>query len=997
MISGDPGAGKTTFIKRLCYIWAQTVLHQGESQAQTVLHPEESHIQSFLHKYTIVIPIILRFVKEENTLMDIITSLFECLNVCQACAVIKLLENKPSEVLLLLDGYDEYTGHSKIITKITNKEECSDTLTLTTSRPHAIEQLGIHTSQAVDQHGRLCGFSEEQVKQYIRQFCEYHELPREKGEELINTLSWKRDILEVAKIPIRTEMVCIVWARYGKLGETSADLYQMFVIHLLTRQRTKLEPDYRHEGEATEVLEENKELLLLVGQVANTWEKYGRLRIVFNTKELKSVLNSTKTSEAGIQNDIFNKVIDIGLITKSHPSNDLDKSKWSFPHLTIQEYFVAYFLGGTEDSQFINEFTSRCKEYRILQRCEVTFMFLCSKYPDVANKILTLLVIEEKDENKCKDLLDCISKVIKYYENSKIDIPLPYYVDIKSIDRQINSTYNRHKGELLRSSLYSLLESEKRQKNLHSLTVCNILQYRGFMDLNYLQRLDVEVSGQKELSMLKHKIQHMKALESLCIGLYPEEPDSEYLSEESLSDQSDVQSDVSFTGVDLVSSIPTDKLTSLSMRGTDAMKASADHIQKFTILQQLHIDEKSTDYTEETRNKLISSLNSNNSIKEASLCLPDLDDRIIKEKFNMKVKLQVKRKTLRKDSLRKAVRGLDFTGGLYKLHLSGNNLKDEGESLGQLMARMTTLRVLDVWNCNILADTVQAMVQTIKKIDVKSGLHTLYMGRYRSVQDILKGRDINNNNLHTGGCYLGELISLIPDLCTLDLAGCDLTNKDLVNMSDAVPDTTSIHTLNLQRNNLRYNSEGLVSLLSHTPHLQALAVGGSLVNVLTPAPIPALCRAADAGSLTSLHVLDMSWSELQPGSLEKLGQHLQYMNKLQVINLCWIQGVKPGDYQHVYSNLPPSLQHLNVYNDFINLDVYRFMRLLEYKDNLNHLHRLNVKLSDSDIELLQEVLEQNNPHIHVYKDRYEDTWRMYVRDKGELISLYLIHYLSLCH
>ena len=491
-------------------------------------------------------------------------------------------------------------------------------------------------------------------------------------------------------------MICIVWARYGKLGETLADLYQMFVIHLLTRQRTKLEPDYRHEGEATEVLEENEELLLLVGQVANTWEKYGRLWIVFNTKELKSVLNSTKTSEAGIQNNIFNKVIDIGLITKSHPSNDLDKSKWSFPHMTIQEYFVAYFLGGTEDSQFINEFTSRCKEYKVLQRCEVIFMFLCTKYPDVANKILTLLVREKKDENQCKDLLDFISEVIKYYENGKIDIPLPYCVDIKSIDEQINSRYRKDKGELLRSSLYSLLESEKRQKkpNLHSLTICNILQYRDFMDLTYLQRLDVEVRKQEELLMLKQKIQHMKALESLCIGLYPEKPDSE--SEESLSDQSDTQSDVSSTDVDLVSSIPIDKLTSLSMRGPGAMKAAADHIQKFTILQKLHIDEEPYNYTEETRNKLISSLKSNNNIKQVSLCLPDLDDRILHQKFNMKVKLQVKEWTLRENSLRKAVRGLDFTGGLYKLDLNHNNLKDEGESLGQLMARMTTLRVLDV-------------------------------------------------------------------------------------------------------------------------------------------------------------------------------------------------------------------------------------------------------------------------------------------------------------
>ena len=478
MIDGDPGAGKTTFIKILCYIWAQSILHPEERDTENV----------YLHKYTLVIPIILRFVKEQNTVMDIIRSQFKILHIYEISALISLLESKPSEVLLLLDGYDEYTGHSKVISKVTNKEECAAVLTITTLRPHTVELLRRHTSQAVYQHVRLCGFSKEQVKQYIRQFCQYHGLPPYKGEELIRTLSEEKPaFLEVAKIPIRTEMICTVWAVYGKLGKTLADLYEMFIIHLFTHWQAKMKVPAKKMPQ-NQVSNTEKSMFIKIGQLANTWEKHNRLIIVFSTEELQAILGED-----------FDKVKNIGILTKSHPSYILQESKWSFPHLTIQEYFVAYFLGNTEVTPFVGKFASRCKEYRILQRCEIIFMFLCSKYADVANKILSLLVREEKDEKKCKDLLNFILKLIKHYESSKIDILLPYCVDITSIDREITVGYNRDRGKLLKSSLYSLLESEKRQKkpNLHSLTVCNILQYRGFMDLTYLQRLDVVVRKQE--------------------------------------------------------------------------------------------------------------------------------------------------------------------------------------------------------------------------------------------------------------------------------------------------------------------------------------------------------------------------------------------------------------------------------------------------------------------------------------------------------------------
>ena len=977
---------------------AQSFLHPGESQAESVLHPGESQTESVLHaediqRYSLVICIILRLVKDQNTIMDIFTSQLKCLNICEACALLNLLENKPTEILLLLDGYDEYTGRSVIISKVINKEECANILTVTTSRSHAVERLRRHTSQAVDQHVRLGGFNREQIKHYIRQFCDYHELSKDTGKELIRTVFEDRtDILEVAKVPIRTEMICIVWAVYGNLGDTLANLYDMFIIHLITHWETKTNTNQEQSKSKVKTkqkslqhaIKQNESLLVRIGQLANTWEKYNRLRIVFSSEELEDILGEE-----------FDKVINIGILTKSHPSNTLQESKWSFPHLTIQEYFVAFLLGNDESDTHTSSFITRCKNYRVLRRCEEIFEFLCCKYPSAANKIITQLLLDEKDEQKCQELFDFTCKVYPYYTKNTLDIPLPCYFKLKGdmnedkmnililesekqhIDMlntlklvvkkkfkdMVNTLFESVKKH--EDMLKTLMKSDTRQKkpNLRHLTIegdLNVdnenpgvfVKYKRFMNAPYIEGFSVTIKREVEKELVSSKIQKLSKLTSISIN-----------SRVSLH---------STDHTDILKNISCDRLKDLSVIAPDALEAVADSIHRFKALQKLQVNDTVDDDDDTDRSsintheyKILSVLKETNSIKEVSLCVPDLDDRIIQEKFDMKIKLQVKRKTLRKDSLRKAVRWLDFTGGLYKLDLGDNNLKNEGESLGGLMARMTTLRMLDVWNCNIQADTVQAIVQTIKEIKMTSGLHTLYLGRYR------RG---NDNNLQSGGRYLGELVSLIPDLHTLGLGECKLTDTDLVNMADAVPATTSIHKLNLQGNNPDDSSEGLTRLVSHTPHLQGLAICGKR----TPKPIPVLCRAAVAGYLTSLHVLDMSNSQLQAGSLKKLGQHLQYMNTLQVINLSLIEGVEPEDYQHVYSNLPPSIHHLILYN--IDLDVYL---ILDHHHYLIHLHILNVNLSDSDIELLQEVLEQHNPHIHVYNGTGEDTWNMFV-NKGEV-------------
>ena len=964
-----------------------------------------------------MVPIILRLLSEENLMLDILSSQFSFLNWCEICAIVNSMGKNPKVNLLLQDGFDEYSGRT-IISKVISKEEYPDVLGITTSRPHAVEQLRRQTSLAVEHHIRLCGFSKDQVKQYIKQFCEYHNKPPETGEELIRVLFDERpDILEVAKIPIRTEMICIVWMVYGRLGKTLADLYEMFIIHLIVHWTNK---QGLTENKAN-VTEQRKTLLLKVGKVCNQWEKCNRLRIVFSTKELKEILGED-----------FNKVIEIGLIVKSHPSNILEESKWSLPHLTIQEYFVAYLIGNDSSEADITSITAKFKNYKVLRRCEVIFAFLCSKYPDVANKILTKMILEEKGETGCQELIDFIFRIIPHFESSLINIPLPSYLQLKS-DRN-------------RDKVNTLLESEKRQAqpNLKHLTIENPGEFNKFMEVSYIEDLKVTIYDEADEKCVKQKVNKLTKLTSININ-----------SEVSLS-----------TGdAGIMKNINTDRLTDLSVTAPGALQAVADSIHRFKALQQLFlyhedddvdtsndssttsiqyrsknrstslqllhvndddegdngsddddVDDNDNDndgdndddnddddddgddddtssiqsfrslqnlqlydpdwYKNNTQDllqlsrilKLLSSLRNNNNIKQVSLCVSDMYDRIINEKLNMKVNLKVKKRTLSEGSLRKAVRGLDFTAGLYKLDLSRNNLRYEGESLGKLMARMTTLRVLDVWNCDIEADTVQAMVKAVRELQVTCHLHTLNMGDYEGW----------NNNLSFGGAYLGELISLTPDLHTLDLGKCKLTQSDLAEMSDNLQQTNKIQRLGLYHNDLGDGTGGGSRLIQNMPHLQAISVGGYHYSTLQssgtgygPDKIPAVCGAVDGGSLNNLLILDMSDSKLQDGSLHLLGQHLPNMNKLHAISLIGILNVKPEDYRHVYLNVPGSLQHLNVSSN----DAYL---LVEYKQQLRHLNRLNVNIPDTDLDIVQELLEQHNPVIHVYNDINEDLWKMYV-------------------
>ena len=1103
VIDGVPGGGKTTFIKRFCYIWAQA----------TTKNLLEEIALTFSIQDQVVIPIILRLIKQEDNLIDILLSQLSFLTVQETCSIITLLNLNPKKVVLLFDGYDELKG-SICINKLLTKENYPEVLCLTTSRPHAIEQLKRLTSQAIDHHIKLCGFSDHQVMEYIELFFIHHFNSANRAAPLISKLTSERtELLEMAHVPIRCEMICIVWAHYGKLGDTIAELYTLFIIHLLDHMKHKYTPNSRESEQ--QLLKRYHPVLMKIGKLANSWENKGGLCIVFTTQQVQQCLG-----------EYFNDAVRIGLITKSHPNSQLEQSQWSFPHLTLQEFMVAYHLAHADDSE-IQEFIHNCKTYRMLKRNEVIFQFLCTKNSKAANKIISCLILTWEDDKSCHELLQFVCGLLPHYKPSTMYLPLTKCLDMTKIefdesdnesdsddeyvcgesDNETGKEKNKKIG--LIKCLQVLLDMDRRAnlQNLRKVT-CKVEDLRTLPNIlgqSYVTECSLSLNKDDQCDGKGLKI--MTSLVSLDVNL------SQHYKEDRIQR--------------VLNNTPNTTLENLTVSGYNIINVISTDITRFTNMKKITIHEKGSNIREKQVTVLLYNINQR-PITNLHCTVPDMYKPFMSHTGKAALSLEIRNLTsktlhdgvseLREQVCPVNIHKLDLNVSDNEGYYSHNDLHDEGGALGELLVRIPHLEVLRLGQCKINKQTVDEMVEQIHKASIEPNLTQL---------------DLSDNDTLSGcGSSLGSLLYHLPHIHTLGLERCELTSSDLADTAQALPESTNIHNLDLWRNDLEIRQEsddsdssvynynevsdsslhdsdednntrvdvpehvyesdtaddinkikddlitirqdnpelqsqlhqshasdndshiqlqntqsdvkvrnntnitkidgddelklyeslqsipststgcndqyrfttdtqiqgsddmkirqhehpaddavcGGARLLQHMPRLQALRVGISNTD-----PTRAVCAAVDTGALTHLRILDMTGSKLQTGSLELLGYHLPRLTELKALSLFDIDGVKADDYLHVYKDVPESLQHLNVWSnsDFtgVSLDPYL---LVENKHQLRHLHRLNVNFyDDTDLDMVQELMEEHNPHIHVYNDDEEYIYDMYVTDKDK--------------
>ena len=216
LLTGKAGIGKTLFCQNLIRDWSHDKLFQVNTKAE---------VPDFKFAYLLTFrqlnllgddPVTLREILNRSSVLDddsiIEESLFE------------YIANHPEEVLIVIDGFDEYSQQDYIASNLDEKYPnsaqekmpvaalcaklikgyiLSGSVVITTSRPDESDQL--KTEVRFDRFVEIAGFSEEQVNEYIEKYFKEDENMK---NTVLDQIAKNEELVSFAHIPVLCFLMC---------------------------------------------------------------------------------------------------------------------------------------------------------------------------------------------------------------------------------------------------------------------------------------------------------------------------------------------------------------------------------------------------------------------------------------------------------------------------------------------------------------------------------------------------------------------------------------------------------------------------------------------------------------------------------------------------------------------------------------------------------------------------------------------------------------------
>jgi predicted NACHT family NTPase len=316
MILGKPGAGKTTFMKRLA-----TLCNQGTFQAHRV--PVFVTLKEFAEA------------KGEPDLETYIGQQWQTCGIKDADVLTSLLGQ--GRALILLDGLDEVqeTEHDRVLKAIKDfTGQYRDCQCVMTCRIAAREYTFQHFTEV-----EVADFNEEQINEFATKWFRAKQ-DSKKSETFIQRLKDNKPIQELATNPLLLTLLCLVFGEAADFPANRSELYKEGLDVLLKKWDAKRNID-RDQVYKKLSLKRKEDLL---SQLA--FATFARGDYFFKQSVVEQHIVDYIRHLPGAHDDEDALQLDSEAVLKSIEAQhgllvERARGIYSFSHLTFQEYFTA--------------------------------------------------------------------------------------------------------------------------------------------------------------------------------------------------------------------------------------------------------------------------------------------------------------------------------------------------------------------------------------------------------------------------------------------------------------------------------------------------------------------------------------------------------------------------------------------------------------------------------------------------------------------------------
>ena len=306
LVYGRPGIGKTTFCKKAAYDWSKA-------------------LTEILMNFSILLLIKLRDVYDVRNIRDVLlaSKLLASDGLISVDSLYDYMINNQDKVLLILDGYDEYSfaeEHSPILA-IWKGEQLRDCHVIVTTRQLKCDELRGPSHVQLE----IQGFkSWERIRTYARKF-----LASEQDCDKFMLYLLEKDLLDMAEIPLLLLMLCILWKEkhHEGLPKLRADIFTQFIQTMLDHKGEIQQPMPFQSVTSTEA----KEDLSNLGKAA--LEALLQDRLYVRCSDFPGNISRS-----------FEKLSEVGLFQIVNLTSLYPEKGAYFIHKSVQEFLAAWHI-----------------------------------------------------------------------------------------------------------------------------------------------------------------------------------------------------------------------------------------------------------------------------------------------------------------------------------------------------------------------------------------------------------------------------------------------------------------------------------------------------------------------------------------------------------------------------------------------------------------------------------------------------------------------------